>query len=126
MSVKLVRKRDGRLVPFDGQRITQAIFKAMQAAGEGDEKSAEKISEAVTKEINRKFPSEASPHIEQIQDIAEEQLILKDYAKTAKAYILYRQQRAELREKRREVPERVKQLVEESKKYFRNQLLYIQ
>jgi len=62
------------------------------------------------------------PHVEEIQDIVEEQLILSELAKTAKAYILYRYERARVREKARAVPEEVRSLTAQSKRYFRNAL----
>lgn len=118
-----VRKRDGRVVPFDQSKITGAISRAMQATGEGNMKDdAEKVSQAVVETLAKKFDKESIPSIEEIQDITETQLILFDFAKTAKAYILYRKDRAEIREKKMAVPERVVELVRESKKYFRNPL----
>ncbi len=117
-----VRKRDGRLLPFDQSRITQAVFKAMNAAGEGGDRDAQRVSDRVVKELAKKHPAAYVPGIEEIQDVVETTLILEDYAKTAKAYILYRQQRFELREKRKEIPEHVKELVAESKKYFHSPL----
>jgi len=118
-----VQKRDGRLVPFDQNRISSAVFRAMQAAREGDPtKDAEKVSEQVASALAKKFPKEHTPTIEEIQDVVESQLILMDFSKTAKAYILYRNERAKIREKKDLIPERVRQLSLESKKYFRNQL----
>ena len=117
-----VRKRDGAIVVFDQNRITQAILKAMEAIGEGGAKDAEKVSDRVVKELAKKYPPKHILGVEEIQDAAEETLILMEYAKTAKAYILYRRERAELREKRKEVPEKIKNLVAESKKYFKNPL----
>ena len=118
-----VRKRDGRIVTFDQAKITSAIAKAMNVTGEAKSREdAEKVSEQVVAALTRKFTKEHVPTIEEIQDIVETELILMDYAKTAKAYILYRADRAEIREKKREIPERVKTLAEESKKYFQNQL----
>lgn len=119
---KSVRKRDGRIAPFDQSRITQAIAKAMTAAGEGGEPDAQKASDRVIKELSKKYSPDKVLGIEDIQDVVETALILMDYAKTAKAYILYRRERAALREKRKEIPEHVKKLVEESKKYFKNPL----
>lgn len=119
---KQVRKRDAAIVLFDQDRITAAILKAMTAASEGDAKDAQKVSDRAVKELLKKYPPKQILGIEQIQDEVEETLILMEYPKTAKAYILYRRERAELREKRKEIPERVKQLSEESKKYFRNSL----
>ena len=118
-----VRKRDGRVVPFDQNKIVNAIARAMQAVGEGDpESDAVKVAERVAKRLGEKFPKEHVPNIEEIQDIVEQELILGDFAKTAKGYILYRADRAEIRAKKQEVPERVKKLCAESKKYFQNPL----
>lgn len=119
---KSIRKRDGRIVQFDQSRITGAIVKAIQATGEGDMKDAEDISDKVLKDLKKKYNAGYVLGIEEIQDAVEEQLILSDYAKAAKAYILYRQERSAIREKRREIPEHVKVLAEESKKYFKNSL----
>jgi len=120
---KEVRKRDGRVVPFDQIKITNAIAKAMHVTGEAkSHEDAQKVSEQVVTALAKKFPKEHIPTIEEIQDVVESELILMDYAKTAKAYILYRADRAEIREKKREIPEHVKTLAEESKQYFRNQL----
>lgn len=117
-----VKKRDGRSVAFDKSRITTAILKAMRAAGEGAENEAKFVSDLVVRELSAKLSSPRILGIEEIQDMVEECLVLADYPKTAKAYILYRQARAEVREKARAVPDRVKKLAEESKKYFRNAL----
>ncbi|MEK7507562.1 MAG: ATP cone domain-containing protein [Patescibacteria group bacterium] len=120
---KEVRKRDGRLVAFDEPKITSAISRAMQATDEGNAKDdAEKVSQAVVEALAKKFKKEHVPTIEEIQDIVETQLILSDFPKTAKAYILYRKDRAEIREMKKSVPERVVELTRESKKYFRNPL----
>src|SRR3989344_4403887 len=119
---KLVKKRDGRLVPFDQSFITRAILKAMIATDEGGLEDSSRVSEGVLKDLRRKYLPGYILGIEEIQDVVETALITLDYAKTAKSYILYRQKRAEIREKTREIPERVKKLVEESKKYFRNPL----
>ncbi|MBI4160006.1 ribonucleoside-triphosphate reductase [Candidatus Wolfebacteria bacterium] len=119
---KLVKKRDGRLVPFDQSRITTAILKGMMVTVEGGLEDAQRVSDVVIKEMRRKYLPGYILGIEEIQDLVETALITLDYAKTAKAYILYRHERAEVREKRREIPERVKRFVEESKKYFENPL----
>src|SRR3989338_8907253 len=110
---KIVKKRDGRLVPFDQERITRAILKAMTATGEGGLEDSRRVSDRVLKELKNTYSPGYILGIEEIQDIVETALITMDYPKTAKAYILYRQKRAEVREKRREIPERVKNLAEE-------------
>ncbi|MBI4991731.1 MAG: ribonucleoside-triphosphate reductase [Candidatus Harrisonbacteria bacterium] len=125
---RYVRKREGRLVPFDKARITNAILKAMMATGEGNPDAAEKVADAVVQDLLKKYmkggilPPDVNPDIEEIQDIVETNLILMDFLQTAKAYILYRNERAKLREQTREIPEHVKDLAAESKKYFRNPL----
>ncbi|RLC40260.1 MAG: ribonucleoside triphosphate reductase [Candidatus Nealsonbacteria bacterium] len=96
--IKKVRKRDGTLVDFDQSRITGAIFKALTATGQGDGELAQKLSDKVLKILLRRFREGEVPHVEQIQDIVEEVLILEGLVKTAKAYILYREQRRRIRE----------------------------
>jgi anaerobic ribonucleoside-triphosphate reductase len=96
--IEKVQKRDGSIVPFDQNRITEAIFKALTATGEGDRKKAQKLSNRVVQILNRRFKKGEIPNIEQIQDIVEEVLILEGLVKTAKAYILYREQRRRIRE----------------------------
>lgn len=118
-----VRKRDGRVVQFDKNRISNAIMRAMKASGEGDlSRDPFLVSDRVCKRLKEKYPRGGVPSIEAIQDVVEESLILLDFPKTAKAYILYRNERAQIREKRKSVPEHVQKLAEESKKYFRNSL----
>jgi ribonucleoside-diphosphate reductase alpha chain len=118
-----VKKRDGRIVPFTEEKIVSAIAKAMSATGETtNRQDAEKVAEQVVAALIKKFSKDHTPSIEEIQDVVETELILMDYAKTAKAYILYRNDREQLREKKREVPEAVRELAEKSKQYFHNQL----
>src|SRR3989338_1313937 len=115
-----IEKRDGRLVPFDFDKIAAAVWKGMIAAGEGGQEDANLIAHQVAGELGRfakKFRG-FFPTVEGTQDLVEKYLILNDYVKTAKAYILYRDKRAQLRATNIEIPERVKKLAEESKKYF--------
>lgn len=99
-----VRKRDGCLVDFEPKRIEKAIFKALTAAEEGDGKLAKKLSQKVINLLKKRLKKEI-PSVEQIQDIVEEILILEGYAKTAKAYILYRDQHRRIREAQRATEE---------------------
>ena len=118
-----VRKRDGRMVAFDQARVTSALEHAMQACHEGALKiDPQRISDAVMEALAQRFPSGHIPQVEEIQDQVEESLILLDFPKTAKAYILYRHERAKIRDKVKDVPEHVKKLAAESKQYFRNPL----
>ena len=124
MLVQAVKKRDGSIAPFDMERIANAIHKAMIQTGEGSPEEARLVANKVFADLVRitKKHKNFVPTVEGIQDSVEKELILSEYVKTAKAYILYREKRAKLREKGFAVPERVKQLALESKKYFRNSL----
>ncbi|MHB8660812.1 MAG: ATP cone domain-containing protein [Minisyncoccota bacterium] len=115
-----VEKRDGRLVPFDFDKISAAIWKAMAAAGDGSQEDAMLVAHQVAGELGRfaKKYKGFLPTVEGMQDSVEKYLILNDYVKTAKAYILYRDKRAQLRAAHVEIPEHVRKLAEESKKYF--------
>ncbi len=92
-------KRDGSRAPFDASRIKAAIAKAGRATGEFDEAVADRLTQQVLKVIvHRVWTSE--PTVEDIQDIVEQVLIEADYFATARAYIVYREQRRRLREER--------------------------
>lgn len=97
-TVEKVQKRNGAIAKFDSEKIRNAVFKALTASGQGDGEMSKKISDKVVKIINRRFKKEEFPTVEQIQDIVEEILILEGLVETAKAYILYREQRRKIRE----------------------------
>jgi ribonucleoside-diphosphate reductase alpha chain len=124
-TIPQIEKRDGRLVPFDFNKISTAIWKAMVASEEGDQEDAALVAHQVVGELVRfaKKYKNFLPTVEGIQDSVEKYLILNDYVKTAKGYILYRDKRAQLRASHADVPERVKQLAEESRKYFEGNAL---
>ena len=116
-----VRKRDGRIVAFDQVRITSAISRAMSATREGSARARRKFRSRLSGS-HEKIPAGHVPTIEEIQDVVETELIVMDYPKTAKAYILYRNERSQVtREQNRRFRTRAK-LAEESKHYFHNQL----
>ncbi|MCW4020095.1 MAG: ribonucleoside triphosphate reductase [Candidatus Bathyarchaeota archaeon] len=96
--MKYVRKRDGRLEEFDGDRITNAIWKAARAVGGKDREQSKRLSGQVVGELEKRFGKEGVPTVEEIQDIVEKILIENGHARTAKAYILYRKQHQDLRE----------------------------
>jgi len=118
--ISQIEKRDGRLMPFDFDKIASAIWKAMSATGEGSQDDAHLVAHQVAGELGRfaKKYRGFLPTVEGMQDSVEKYLILNDYVKTAKAYILYRDKRAQLRATHVDVPESVKKLAEESEKYF--------
>jgi len=96
--MKFVRKRDGRLEPFDQERITNAIWKAAKAVGGKDRERAKMLSDQVIAELKKRFGEDGVPTVEEIQDIVEKVLIENGHARTAKAYILYRKQHQDMRE----------------------------
>jgi len=96
--MKYVRKRDGKLEPFDQERITVAVWKAAKAVGGKDREQAKKVSDQVVAELNARFGEEGCPTVEEIQDLAEKMLIENGHARTAKAYIIYRKQHQDQRE----------------------------
>lgn len=119
-----IQKRDGMIVAFDVDKITQAVNKSMEASGEGSPEEAAKIAQKVFADVARiaKKYKIFVPDVEGVQDTVEKELILSKYTKAAKAYILYREERSKLREDVPKVPTRIKKLAESSKKYFRNPL----
>ena len=119
--VKFIQKRDGAVVPFLKEKITDAIQKAMTATGEGSAQEAEMVANKVYADVVRitKKYKTFIPNVEGIQDTVEKELILSEYVKTAKAYILYREKRAKLRESGVNVPSKVRKLAQESKKFSR-------
>jgi len=91
-----IRKRDGRIVDFNQEKITEAIWKAARAVGGRDRNLAKRLSNQVVGLLVERFAGEV-PGVEDIQDIVEKVLIEDGHARTAKAYILYRKQRESLR-----------------------------
>jgi ribonucleoside-triphosphate reductase (formate) len=96
--MKFVRKRDGRLEPFDQERITAAIWKAAKAVGGKDRELARGLSNQVVAELEQRFGVDGCPTVEEIQDVVEKMLIENGRAQTAKAFILYRKQHQDMRE----------------------------
>jgi ribonucleoside-diphosphate reductase alpha chain len=118
--ITTIKKRDGTNVPFDRNKIVIAVGKAMRAARELQEDMAEKVALSVEKKLIAKKKADKLfvPTVEGVQDEVEVELMNQGFSKTAKAYILYRAKRTEMRLERKEVPDRVRMLSEESKKYF--------
>jgi ribonucleoside-diphosphate reductase alpha chain len=98
--ISKIRKRDGRIVDFEPHKIENAIKKAMTELSALDEDAAKKITERVMDEINKNF-YEKTPGIEDVQDIVEKKLMEQGLPEVAKAYILYRKKRSEIREAKR-------------------------
>jgi ribonucleoside-triphosphate reductase len=98
--IKFVRKRDGRLENFDPPKIEQAIFSAAKAVGGEDIEKAREITRQAISFLEVLYKGNRVPTVENIQDLVEKILIENGHAKTAKAYILYREQHSKLRETR--------------------------
>ncbi len=96
MGMSKVQKRNGEIVDFDIAKIRNAIFAAASAVGGSDEMQAQRLANCVSEIVNESY-SAGIPSVEDIQDIVEKVLIEEGHAKTAKAYILYRSKREELR-----------------------------
>ena len=92
-----IRKRDGKVVPFAKEKIAIAIGKAGKATGEFSEETAEKLTEQVLARAQSTLNTK-TPTVEEIQDVVEEILLASSYKKTAKSYIIYRDQHAKVRE----------------------------
>jgi ribonucleoside-triphosphate reductase len=123
--LSFIRKRDNAIVPFDESRAINAILKALKAAEEGGEDDAKKVSKAVVDSLKKMLKTRKKGYVasvEDVQDSVETELIRLDYARTAKAYILYREEHKKLREISGVVPSKVRELAIDSKKYFKNAL----
>ena len=73
--IKQVTKRTGAIVPFNQERIANAIYRAAVAVGGRDKSTAQSLSEQVVELLNQKFPEGTTPHIEDVQDVVEKVLI---------------------------------------------------
>jgi ribonucleoside-triphosphate reductase (formate) len=95
--ISTIRKRDGKLVPYDNYKIANAIFKAAEAVGGKDFGQALTLAKQVEQTVGTRFHSNSIPAVEEIQDIVEKVLIESGHARVAKAFILYREQRRRAR-----------------------------
>jgi anaerobic ribonucleoside-triphosphate reductase len=96
--ISRIKKRDGTIVDFVQDKITNAVAKAMEASGMADRAAAKTVSDIATFMIEDKFGGYTIPSVEQIQDIVEMVLMKQDYHEVAKNYILYRERHKGIRE----------------------------
>ena len=96
--IKFIRKRDGRLEPFDPKKIESVVFAAAKAVGGEDIEKAREITRQTVSFLEILYKEDRVPTVENVQDLVEKILIENGHAKTAKAYILYREQHAKLRQ----------------------------
>lgn len=114
MEIENIRKRDGSVQTFDISKIENAIAKALAETGEGDRADAEVVAELAYKKVvamcvqagtaadddpKSQKCIDGNPTVEEIQDLVEQALMEKDYFDTAKAYIIYRNERKKMRER---------------------------
>jgi len=108
MSIKSIKKRDGRVVAFDQRKISTALLKAFDAAFQPDmAETADRLAAKVTSILE--VEGVELPEVEHVQDLVELVLMEEDYPETAKAYILYRSERA----RARALGERLKKIYED-------------
>ncbi len=112
--LKEIRKRDGRVVPFEPVKITDAIFKAVQAVGGSNRDIAENLTRQVILHLQETGYNGIVPAVEEVQDAVEKVLIENGHARTAKAYIIYRDRRTRIREAKSELMDVVKEILVET------------
>lgn len=110
---KTIQKRDGRVVPFDETKITDAVFKAARAVGGEDRQTAMELTIEVLKLLKKKYNGNLFG-VEDVQDIVEKVLIEAGHARTAKAYILHRDKRTRMRDAKGELMDAVEEILEET------------
>ena len=97
--IKSIKKRDGRIVPFESEKIEQAIENCFMASGtRKTRETAKELTQLVIAEVERDEALPDVPGVEQIQDTVERVLIEKGFVRSAKSYILYRAERSRVRE----------------------------
>ena len=116
-----IKKRYGSVVKFDKSKITNAIYNAAREGGNESKQECDKVADKVLEKIEREMPKGSIPTVEGIQDLVEQVLIETGHAKTAKAYIIYRQKRAEIRAEKKHVLEK-EEIDEVDKKFDVNAL----
>lgn len=95
--IKNIVKRDGRVVAFDKNKITNAIYLAAKRVGGNDKKISDNLADEIVSHLEYEF-KDTQPTVEQVQDVVEKFLIENGHAKTAKEYILHRAERTRVRE----------------------------
>ena len=96
--IKFIRKRDGRLEPFDPNKIESAVFAEAKAVGGEDKEKSWEITRQTVSFLEVLYKGGRVPTVENVQDLVEKILIENGHAKTAKSYILYREQHSKLRQ----------------------------
>ncbi len=98
-----IRKRNGQIAPFKIEKIANALYKASAAIGQPNWQWANDFAKEVVKRLERQIKKGTSPAVEAVQDAVEAALIEASHSRIAKAYILYRQHRAEIRQQKQQI-----------------------
>lgn len=114
--IKTIVKRDGSVANFDASKIARAIFKSLEATGDPNLDLANALTAKVIENISSGLKENEQASVEQIQDFVEQTLVSQGQAKAAKAYILYRQKRTEIRKQKQQVLN--KEIIDEVDKVF--------
>ena len=121
-SIKKIRNREGEIIPFDVEKIVNAVHKAFIATSEGTEEDAKNVARKVFRELlwlkEKNTEKKFTPSVELVQDLVERVLMDAGFHLTAKSYILYRSKRAELRREVGVIPTENKKIFEEASSYF--------
>lgn len=121
--IKSIRNRDLEIVPFDISKIANAVLKAFDQTAEGAKDESAWVAKKVYKELlnlkkSEKKGAQFLPTVEMIQDMVERELMVLGFTETAKAYILYRQERAKLRQAMGAISPEDRKAFDDSSKYF--------
>ncbi len=111
-----IQKRDGTRDPFEKEKITSAIFRAMASVGVESEEKANAYADRVVEKIRESVKGKEVPTVEGIQDLVEQVLIEKGEVRVARAYITYREKRTEMRNEKKQILE--KDAIDEVDKSF--------
>lgn len=99
-SIEVVIKRDGKEQRFDPSKITEAIYKAMKSVPRGTKEDAQSVTDIALSILEKEQKEKTTPpDVEHVQDVVEEALMVSEFHDVAKAYILYREEHAQLRKK---------------------------
>jgi len=98
ITISKIRKRDGRIVDFDKNKITEAIWKAAKSVGGTDRELSARLADKVVELLKKQIKPGEIPSVEQAQDLVEKVLVENGHYKTAKAYILYRALHSQIRD----------------------------
>ena len=96
--IRYIKKRDGRVVEFVPDKITNAIYAAAHSIGGTDKQMSEDLAKQVVKLIEERFDNKNIPAVEDVQDLVEKVLVENGHYRTSKAFILYRDQHRKMRE----------------------------